>query len=173
MLNFLRVLNMSLQRYSIEQDLPTAIPNWMHTRFLKEILDLVGGWEHWIQIDLPAWLDNTSGHQYDFQREATIHGFGKKRFDWLINAQQDPPIIPTVVEIKAQTPRYIDSVFISDVYRDFAKLSELGDGYKKYVLLAVMSPEIQKWCEARNFTALYIWRDQQGGDVAFFLSQQF
>lgn len=120
--------------------LPTDIQNWMGARFLNPILDIEGGWEYWVQIDFPAWLDVTKNAQYDFRREVR-NVLQKGRLDWLVNSQGFGGQ-QTAVEIKAQTHKYQNSVFLKDVLKDIAKISTLGQGYTKLMLAAVIDPTI-------------------------------
>ena len=68
----------------------------MDQRFLEPIADIEGGWEYWIQIDFPAWLDAYYVKQYDFRRE--VGGImPKARIDWVLNNQQEPAQTPIAV----------------------------------------------------------------------------
>ncbi len=112
------------------------IQNWMMSRFLEPILYIEGGWEYWIQIDFPAWLDNYHATQFDFRREVT-GVLANARLDWLANSQGDEGQ-QTAVEIKAQTHKYQTAPFIRDVLADVRKLSGLNQNYEKIMLAAVI-----------------------------------
>jgi hypothetical protein len=115
---------------------PNDLQNWMMTRFLDPILSIEGGWEYWIQIDFPAWLDVNYNTQYDFRREVTgILPSG--RLDWLVNSQGFGGQL-TAVEIKAQTHKYQNTPFVQDVLKDIEKLSALDLSYTKIMLAAVI-----------------------------------
>lgn len=115
--------------------LGSNLKTWMGQRFLDPILNVEGGWEYWIQIDFPAWLDVYNNQQYDFRREVAGVVAGG-RLDWLINSQISGKK-QTAVEIKAQTPKYDSKKFLSDVETDLNKLSTLGGAYRKIMLTAV------------------------------------
>ncbi|MCP5095869.1 MAG: hypothetical protein GY943_09975 [Chloroflexi bacterium] len=119
---------------------PTDLQNWITNRFLEPILNIEGGWEYWIQIDFPAWIDVHYNTQYDFRREVSGVLPGS-RLDWLVNSQVGGEQ-PTAVEIKAQTHKYLNNRFISDVLADVQKLSGLGGNYKKIMLAAVTDPTV-------------------------------
>ncbi|OON67518.1 hypothetical protein B0919_16945 [Hymenobacter sp. CRA2] len=75
-----------MQQYHVDA-LATDIEKRMKTRFLSPILDIEGGWEYWIQIDFPVYLDVFHSTQYDFRREvAHMFGYGG-RLDWVLNSQ--------------------------------------------------------------------------------------
>jgi hypothetical protein len=122
-----------MERYNL-QWLPGNLETWIGQRFLSPILDIEGGWEYWIQIDFPAWLDVYSNTQYDFRREQPIPG---GRLDWLINSQVQPAA-PGAIEIKAQTHKYQTSAFVQAVLADVAKLQNLGPGYATRFMLAAV-----------------------------------
>ncbi len=109
------------------------------------ILNLEGGWEYWVQIDFPPWLDITYNVQFDYRREVTGVLPGGGRLDWLINSQGVGGVL-TAIEIKAQTHRYLTAAFVADVRADVAKLQTLGAGYNRIMLAAV--------CDANAATIL-------------------
>lgn len=124
-----------MQAYDLNS-ISTDLQNWMTNRFLDPILDIEGGWEYWIQIDFPAWLDVNHSTQYDFRREVT--GILQRgRLDWLVNSQGFGGHL-TAVEIKAQTHKYANNRFIPNVLEDVQKLSGLDQNYKKIMLAAVI-----------------------------------
>lgn len=153
-----------MQPYDIFNSFQTDLQKWMKDRFLAPILNIEGGWEYWLQIDFPAWLDVNYNTQYDFRREVSgVVGGG--RLDWLLNSQVAGSI-PTAVEIKAQTHKYLNTRFKSDVKADVDKLSTLGDQYKKIMLAAVIDNELYKeFKESQNFELLLQYQDI----VAFFV----
>jgi hypothetical protein len=70
-----------MQAYNLDQ-LPINLNGWMNSRFLKPILNIEGGWEYWMQIDFLAWLDTSTGLQWDFRREVIENNV---RLDWAVN----------------------------------------------------------------------------------------
>lgn len=140
---------------SLMNDLGT----WLDERLLEPILNIEGGWEYWIQIDFPAWLDTHYQTQYDFRREVTgILQNG--RIDWLVNSQQDPPHPPTAVEIKAQTHKYLQNTFVTDVATDVNKLATLGANYNKVMLVATIDGPTYDSLIGQNFTELGRYQDK-------------
>lgn len=151
-----------MQDYNIFTSFKTDLDQWMKARFLEPILSIEGGWEYWLQIDFPAWLDVTKQNQYDFRREVSgvVEG---SRLDWLLNSQVTGST-PTAVEIKAQTHKYLNTTFISNVKTDVDKLSTLGDKYNKLMLAAVIDQKLYDEFEKNtNFELLL-----NQGTVAFF-----
>ena len=129
-----------LQAYDFNS-FATDLQNWMTNRFLSPILNIEGGWEYWIQIDFPAWLDVNYTTQYDFRREVTGVLPSGGRLDWLVNSQGYGGVL-TAVEIKAQTHKYVNNRFISDVLGDVQKLKVLSQNYNKIMLAAVIDPNV-------------------------------
>ena len=112
------------------RNLGTDLSNWLQARFIAPIINIDGGWEYWVQIDFPCWLDSTTGKQFDFRREVAglYPADPSARADWLINATSDErqaasPV--TAVEIKAQTKSYVTSKLLRDVAADVTKLQTL------------------------------------------------
>ena len=133
--------------------LATDLQNWMTSRFLNPILDIEGGWEYWIQIDFPAWLDIYHKCQYDFRRE--VPGvLSNARLDWLVNSQVGGQL--TAVEIKAQTHKYLDDRFISEVLADVGKLAVLDHGFHKIMLAAVISPSASARLTAEHLQGRFV-----------------
>ena len=96
------------------------VHNWLGARLLEPILYIEGGWEYWLQIDFPAWLDISTGQQYDFRREYTI---GNVRLDWIVNETVGGNVF--AVNLKAQTTKYVTSKLVSEVKKDIAKLEQV------------------------------------------------
>lgn len=121
---------------------------WMDHRYLEPISSLEGGWESWIQIDFPALLDADTRRQFDFRREFAVPGVG--RLDWVINSTvQGHPV--AAVEIKAQSPKYLNSVFIPLVEADEARLSSLTGFDRRIMLVAVIDQEVHTRLLAKGF----------------------
>lgn len=151
-----------MQAYNLDA-LKGDLENWMMNRFLEPILYIEGGWEYWIQIDFPAWLDVEKTTQYDFRREV-MGVLQNARLDWLLNSQvnqtQPIPIKPIAVEIKAQTHKYLTSRFIQDVLGDVQKLSNLGENYTKLMLVAVIdNSSSDELIYNHNFKPITQYRD--------------
>lgn len=102
------------------QNLGGDVYNWLGARLLEPILYIEGGWEYWLQIDFPAWLDVSTGQQYDFRREYTIENV---RLDWMVNETVGGNVF--AVNLKAQTTKYVTSKLVSDVKKDIAKLEQV------------------------------------------------
>lgn len=129
-----------LQAYDLN-NLPNDLNTWMMNRFLEPILYIEGGWQYWIQIDFPAWLDVNNPIQYDFRREVAPPELPNIRLDWLLNSQIQNQKA-TAVEIKAQTHKYSNQKFITDVNSDVQKLNNNAlAAYHKLVLAVVIAPE--------------------------------
>ena len=146
------------------QNFEEDLEKWMHTRFLDPILNIEGGWEHWIQIDFPAWLDgeakskDPSAIPYDFRREVSIPS-EHVRLDWLVNSQPNSPVIPTALEIKAQTPKYLNKNFVVNVRRDVTKLLDLDLDCDKIMLIAVIDDRTSTYFTERGFDTLLVYND--------------
>ncbi|MEQ6890451.1 hypothetical protein ABE957_17390 [Halomonas sp. CS7] len=152
---------MALQAYDFSA-LSTDLQDWMARRFLEPIVNIEGGWEYWVQIDFPAWLDVNNATQYDFRREVT-GVIQNARLDWLVNSQV-PGGHVTAVEIKAQTHKYVNSRFLADVLSDVQKLSGLGRNYNKLMLAAVIDPAVEETLTGQHG---FVPVAQYGGTVRF------
>jgi hypothetical protein len=107
-----------VEPYDIER-MPADLRAWMDARFLTPILNIEGGWENWMQIDFPTWLDAQTGRQLDIRREQPLERPGG-RVDWLINGTVG-------VELKAQTHKTTRGRFLEGVREDVNKLSRWTD----------------------------------------------
>lgn len=123
--------------------------NWMEQRFMQPIAFQNFGWEYWIQIDFIAWLDASTGLQYDFQREIVR---GNVRLDWLANANSAGPL--TALEIKAQTLKRSSEAFVADVESDVAKLATVGGMDNRIMVAGVVSQDAADALVARNFVPI-------------------
>lgn len=112
--------------------LSSDLQDWIQARFIAPIVNIEGGWEYWIQIDFPCWLDVSFGVQFDFRRE--VSGIATGRLDWLIN---DAGGTRTAVEIKAQTHKYLTAKFLADVQGDIVKLGTVANANKLMLAVAV------------------------------------
>lgn len=141
--------------------LGTDIPMWMHNRFLQPILSIEGGWEYWLQIDFPAWLDNTYGVQYDFRREVVMRN-PLGRIDWLINATL-PGGHSEGVQLKAQTHKYLSNAFVTDVLEDYRKVDQWqrgGEISRGAILAAAIDPgAVDQLVRHHGFMILSQYRD--------------
>lgn len=138
------------------------LDRWMTSRFLPPILDIEGGWEYWVQIDFPAWLDVSDHVQYDFRRE--VGGvLPSGRLDWLVNSQGVGGQL-TAVEIKAQTHKYLNQRFIADALADVHKLAALGGNYNALMLAAAIDPAVVDQLTQRHGFGLLVTYAQK---VAF------
>lgn len=146
-----------MQAYDFNS-LATDLQDWMTNRFLEPILNIEGGWEYWVQIDFPVWLDVNNTTQYDFRREV-MGVIQNARLDWLVNSQVNGGKV-TAVEIKAQTHKYVNNRFIPDVLSDVQKLSGLGQNYTKLMLAAVIDPVADSTLtEQHGFVPVAQYRD--------------
>jgi hypothetical protein len=138
----------------LSRDLQT----WMNDRFLSPILALNGGWEYWIQIDFPAYLDIMYSEQFDFQREIRV---GNQRIDWIINSNiQDATNI--AIEIKAQTKNYLTRDFMQAVQIDMNKLANLDGNYRRFMLCAIIDESAKESLESLEFQHLFTFGDGSG-----------
>ena len=139
-----------VQTYNFE-NFSRDLSAWLRNRLLKPILYVEGGWEYWVQIDFPAWIDIRDNVQYDFRRE--VSGIlPNGRLDWLVNQNSSSP---TAIEIKAQTHKYPNSKFVTDVMNDVAKLSTLPSTYQKGVLAAVIDAGAYNSLIQKGFKELF------------------
>lgn len=138
--------------------LPANLNTWMNQRFLMPILNIEGGWEAWMQIDFPAWLDTTYNQQYDFRREVPFVN-PNGRVDWLINSAHPPP---TGVELKAQTHKYLTSTLLVDVAADVNKLTQWkASGQITYALsiVAAIDPNAVQQLSQRGFVQWFVYQE--------------
>jgi hypothetical protein len=142
------------------------LQNWIGARFLAPILNIEGGWEYWIQIDFPCWLDVSFGVQFDFRREVAGVATGG-RLDWLINSQGVGGA-RTAVEIKAQTHKYLTATFLADIQRDINKLQTVGGGTNRLMLAAACDDAAATALTTQQFLNLFYLPNNVG---AFFLKQ--
>jgi len=138
-----------MQAYDFNR-LGADMDRWMNQRFMDPIAYQNYGWEYWIQIDFIAWLDQSYGAQFDFQREIP---WGGSRLDWLAN-QNSPGTPLTGLEIKAQTIKAKASDFVASVDSDVAKLQAMAGLAQKMMIVGVVSPEVQQALNARGFVPL-------------------
>ncbi len=138
-------------------NLGSNLATWMNQRFLHPILNFEGGWEYWLQIDFPAWIEANSGQQYDFRREVSGVIAGG-RIDWLINSNVSGKK-QTAVEIKAQTPKYENNRFLSGVKTDIDKLSNLTGAYRKIMLAAITDPALRSTLISHDFAELFTYQE--------------
>ena len=156
-----------LQPYLFESQFTDDLSQWMEARFLVPILDQEWGWEYWIQIDFLAWIDSVNRIQYDFRREVSriIEG---TRLDWLINSNS-PAYTPIAVQIKAQTPKYVNSKFIADVKKDIANLQKLPGKNNKAMLAAVVDGGAETALISLGFQLLYEYPSTSNPLTKFYL----
>ncbi|WP_435103597.1 hypothetical protein [Arhodomonas sp. AD133] len=149
-----------MEPYDITR-LPSDLPAWLSDRLLEPILYVEGGWEYWLQIDFPSWLDVKSGMQYDFRREVTV---GSVRLDWLIN-DNSFNAEHWAVELKAQTHKYPMDRFVRAVKADLDKLSRLDRGAFEPLMVAAAIDETtyDALVTQLGFTDICQW----GSQVAF------
>lgn len=108
---------------------------WMGQRFQPPILTVEGGWEYWMQIDFPAWLDVSRKQQFDVRREISLPTM--RRLDWVFNSTLSG-LQPWAVELKAQTSKYPSAQFVTNALADVAKLATLDAAkYPKRLSIAV------------------------------------
>jgi hypothetical protein len=139
-----------MQAYNLDQ-LPINLNGWMNSRFLKPILNIEGGWEYWMQIDFPAWLDTSTGLQWDFRREVVENNV---RLDWAVNTNSMAP--RTAINLKCQTPKYLKSRFLSDVADDVTKLRSVGSTYAtKLMIAATVDGDTRDQLVTNGFNSLY------------------
>lgn len=115
--------------------LPGFLARWFPARMLEPILSVEGGWEYWIQIDFPAWLDVDTGQQYDVRREQP--GPDGTRIDWVFNGISGGGPL-TACELKAQSRTYTASSFTRAVAVDVAKLQLLSAPYQQRLMIAAV-----------------------------------
>lgn len=151
-----------MQAYDFNR-IAADIEAWIGERLLEPILYFEGGWEYWVQIDFPAYLDVTHHAQFDFRREVAGILPGA-RLDWLINSQVQPQN-PIAVEIKAQTHKYRTADFLRDVQADVDKLQNLPAQYAARMLAVAVDPNAVAQLVERGFVALY----QYQHEVAFMM----
>ncbi len=144
-----------MQTYNLT-NLPTNLQGWMNTRFLEPILDIEGGWEYWMQIDFPAWLDSSTGQQWDFRREVPV---GNVRLDWAINTTGLGQ--KTGVNLKAQTPKYLTNKFLADVAIDVQKLQTLPNGYNQLMIAAAVdNAAINTLTQTNGFVPMFQYNNE-------------
>lgn len=110
------------------------LQQWFAARFLPAILNFEGGWEYWMQIDFPAWLDGRDGVQYDFRREISAYG---SRVDWLINSNSTNQVL-VAVELKNQTAKTPNGTFVANIKGDIESLAKWPDTYVKLSIVAAV-----------------------------------
>lgn len=158
-----------LQPYFFFDKFTTDLQSGMEKRFLKQILNLEGGWEYWIQIDFPAWLDDRYQTQYDFRREVQLDNTNL-RLDWLINSNFGD-YMPVAVEIKAQTHKYETNNFIRDVKVDITKLDQLSVQYYKLMLAAVIDGPTEEKLIDLQFKRIAVYPNEQQPLVIFYAKE--
>lgn len=156
-----------MKEYKISESFGKDLSKWMTQRFQLPILSIEGGWEYWIQIDFPAWLDLNYSTQFDFRREFRYPD-QNYRVDWLVNSQVSGPS-RTYVEIKAQTHKYPNKNFILDVQKDYEKLAKLDKKIAKITLAAVIDQGAFEGLERNKFKQIAFWRPRN--DKVSFLSR--
>lgn len=132
-------------------NLPADFGRWLAARFLKPILNVEGGWEYWIQIDFPSWLDAMTGRTFDFRREYTE---GDVRLDWIVNATLGTNV--TAINIKAQTHKYQTTRLLADVDKDVAKLRQLvGNTVARKMIVAVVDKSAYDALAGNGYVQIY------------------
>ena len=156
-----------MEEYKILKSFGNDLSVWMEHRFQLPILSIEGGWEYWIQIDFPAWLDLYYSKQFDFRREFPYPN-QNYRVDWLVNSEVvGPP--RTYVEIKAQTHKYPNKKFISDVQKDYEKLKKLDKKIAKITLAVVIDKGAFEGLKKDKFEQIAFWQPDE--DRVAFLSK--
>lgn len=128
-------------------ELGTHLEAWKQMRLLAPVLSIEGGWESWLQVDFPVWLDVAFATQYDFRREVQEQG---KRLDWIINSTTGR----AAVEIKAQTHKFPNSAFLAAVQGDVGKLAQLAGFDHKLMLAAVIDDGLKDTLVHEGFVVL-------------------
>ena len=109
---------------------------WMNLRMYPVIPYIEGGWEKWMQVDFPAYLDDRDGVQYEFRREYNIDN--EFYLDWLVNESDNNDSI--AIELKCQSAKNFknNKKFAEAVQNDIKKLQELQKikRFGHYVMLA-------------------------------------
>ncbi len=136
--------------YNFLKKFQTDLHGWFKERFLYPILDIEGGWEYWVQIDFPAYIDVSHNCQYNFRREISYNGI---RVDWLINGETRNPI---AVELKCQTHKYLNRNFLSDVQKDIESLKQWPHDYHKVSIAATVDPHVAEALKRENFIPLLL-----------------
>jgi hypothetical protein len=139
-----------MQPYDIA-NLPRDTASWLKVRFLAPILNVEGGWEYWIQIDFPCWLDTRGADPFDFRREYTLDHV---RLDWIINATFGANMV--AVNIKAQSHKYQTDRLLKDVTADVAKLKSIRDkNIARKMIVAVVDRAAEKALSEDGFKTIY------------------
>lgn len=146
----------------------TELNDWLGARFQPGLPDVEGGWEAWIQIDLVAYLNRSSGHQpeqmIDIRREVpNIYNNGNQRADLLLNSdvvKGDPSKAtthpPLIIELKAQSYRVTLAATKEGISNDYHKLhsSNIRAEYQnahRVSIVAAIEPELAGWLSHNGF----------------------
>ena len=125
------------------------LQEWMEHRFLNPILIQGDGWESWIQIDFPAYLDTRDEKRYDIRPGYPITE--QNHLAWLINSRIDGQ--PSAIEIKAQTYKTPTDIFLQAVKNDVKVLKTLGG--QRIMLCAVADPGAAEKLEQQGFERIF------------------
>jgi hypothetical protein len=147
-----------MQPYDIAH-LAKDMKDWLAARFMAPILYVEGGWEYWIQIDFPCWLDTGVAEPYDFRREYAVDGV---RLDWIVNATAGKKIV--AVNIKAQSHKYLTSKLLADVNSDIVKLKSIKDkSIARKMIVAVVDQNAEQALLQEGFKKIYDAPDNSFG----------
>lgn len=129
---------------------------WLQARFMSPILNIEGGWEYWIQIDFPCWLDAMADEPFDIRREYVESGV---RLDWMMNATSQMNMV--AVNIKAQTHKYQTDRLLKDVRADVVKLEGIADrSIARKMIVAVVDRTAEADLHGDGFKTIYDAQDR-------------